>query len=162
MQASCRYILQPKAIRLMLSAPYWNCSPDLVSYTYSIVTINSDHFNSFIYESWNFNFYMVSSWSNLLPDFETVFVFALGWFFTPSVFFYDLGGNLHWDDLKWPKNHFRVVKRWFWAVECMFWGHISIEKCFYFFRSDTGSAIFRVRKIAFFAFLTHYMRFYAL
>ena len=109
-----------------------------------------------------FNFYMVSSCSILFTDFRKVFVFALGWFFTPSVFFYDLGGNLHWGDLKWPKNHFRVVKRWFWVVECIFWGHISIEKCFCFFRSDTGSAIFRVRKIAFFAFLTHYTRFYAL
>ena len=104
-----------------------------------------------------FNFYMVSSCSILFTDFRTVFVFALGWFFTPSVFFYDLGGNLHWDDLKWPKNHFRVVKRWFWVVECKFWGHISIEKCFCFFRSDTGSAIFRVRKIAFFAFFNPFL-----
>ena len=95
-----------------------------------------------------FNFYMVSSCSILFTDFGTVFVFALGWFFTPSVNFYYLRGNLHWDDLKWPKNHFRVVKRWFWVVECKFWGHISIEKCFRFFRLGTGSAIFKGQKIA--------------
>ena len=34
-----------------------------------------------------FNFYMVSSCSILFTDFGTVFVFALGLFFTPSVFF---------------------------------------------------------------------------
>ena len=102
---------------------------------------------------------MVSSFSILFTDFGTVFVFGLGWFFTPSVNFYYLRGNLHWDDLKWPKNHFRVVKRWFWVVECKFWGHISIEKCFRFFRSGTGSAIFRVRKIAFDAF---FYAFYAI
>jgi len=35
---------------------------------------------------------MVSSCSILFTDFGTVFVFALGWFFAPSVFFCDLGG----------------------------------------------------------------------
>ena len=104
---------------------------------------------------------MVSSCSILFTDFGTAFVFALGWFFTPSVIFCVLWGDLHWEVLKWPKNHFRVAKHWFWGVECKFWGHISIEKCFCFFRSGTGSAIFRVRKIAFDAFFTHFTQFFA-
>ena len=94
-----------------------------------------------------------STWFQVVPFCSLIseqFFSALGWFFTPSVIFYDLRGNLHWDDLKWPKNHFRVAKHWFWGVECKFWGHI--EKCFRFFRSGTGSAIFRVRKIVFSAF----------
>ena len=36
-----------------------------------------------------------------------------------------------------------------WKYRLIDWGHISIEMCFCFFRSDTGSAIFRVRKIAY-------------
>ena len=97
----------------------------------------------------------------LFTDFRTVFVFTLGWFFTPSVIFYDHRGNLQGDDLKCLKKHFLVAKRWFWGVECKFWGHISIEKCFRFFRLGTESAIFRVRKIAFYAFFTQFTQFYA-
>ena len=76
-----------------------------------------------------------STWFQVVPYCSLIsehFFSALGWFFTPSVIFYDLKGNLHWDDLKWPKKHFWVAKRWFWGVECTFWRHISIEKCFRF------------------------------
>ena len=86
---------------------------------------------------------------------------SVGWFFKKIlfwwkfeflllsvIFFKYITGNLQGDDFKWPKNHFRMAKRWFCGVECKFWGHISIEKCFRDFRLGTGCAIFKLRKIA--------------
>ena len=85
-------------------------------------TDHHDQLGGFLFW-WKLNF----NFTGFQVVFRIFFVFALRLFFTPSVIDCVLRGNLHWDNLKQPKNHFCVVERWFWVVECKFLGHFSIE-----------------------------------
>ena len=67
---------------------------------------------------WNFKLCMLPSWSTLLTDFRTIFVFALGPFLPMKVIFFDYNGNFNGKMAKtnkMAKNHFSRSDFDFWG-----------------------------------------------